>query len=240
MPAIFIENEGKPIRFNHYTFNEPEPDGLSYVGANFHPQTLINAYSVGLFPWFIHQGFPYWFSPNPRMVLYPDQLKVSDSMKQILKRKSFAYTSDTAFIDVITHCAKIKRKTGNETWIDEDFIQAYSLLNDLGFAHSFEAWQNNKLVGGLYGVAIGGVFFGESMFAESNNASKAAFITAVRFMSSKDFKLIDCQVGTDHLKSLGAKDIPRNLFLDQIHQWIQPPSINGMLWSNLFEEYILQ
>lgn len=238
MPAFFIPNEGKPIDFNDFDHTDPDDDGLVCVGANFQPQTLVGAYRHGLFPWFKHDGLPFWYCPDPRMVLMPDALRVSKSMKKELVRNTFSITCDTAFDQVIKNCATARRKGLAETWIDDDFISAYTLLHSFGIAHSFEAWQQNVLVGGLYGVSIGEVFFGESMFANVTNASKAAFIRGVQFLKSHHFKMIDCQVGTPHLKSLGAEDMPRDTFLKHLSIDVLPPSLNCTSWSSLFQTFL--
>ena len=238
MPTFFIPNEGKSVDFNEFEYTEPDEDGLVCVGANFHPQTLVSAYMHGLFPWFIHDGLPFWYCPDPRMVLLPGHLNVSKSMKKILERNTFTITCDTAFDLVIKNCAHVVRKGSLETWIDNDFINAYTLLHQFGLAHSFEAWHQNVLVGGLYGVSIGEVFFGESMFATVANASKAAFIAGVNFLESYQFKMIDCQVGTTHLKSLGAENMPRTKFLKLLAFDVLPPSLNNKNWSSLFQTYL--
>lgn len=238
MPTFFIPNKGKPIDFTEFEYSDPDKDGLVCVGANFHPQTLISAYMHGLFPWFIHEGLPFWYCPDPRMVLLSGHLKISKSMSKILDRHTFTITCDTAFDRVIKNCAQVVRKGSHETWIDSDFISAYTLLHKYGLAHSFEAWQHNVLVGGLYGVSIGEVFFGESMFALVANASKAAFISGVKFLESYQFKMIDCQVGTDHLRSLGAQDMSRNKFLKLLAFDVLPPSLNNKNWTSLFQTYL--
>jgi leucyl/phenylalanyl-tRNA---protein transferase len=238
MSAFYIPNEGKPVDFNEFEYTMPDEDGLVCVGANFHPQTLVSAYMHGLFPWFIHDGLPFWYCPDPRMVLLPAKLTISKSMRKVLDRNTFTITCDTAFDLVIKNCAHVVRKGSFETWIDTDFIRAYNQLHHYGIAHSFEAWQQNELVGGLYGVSIGEVFFGESMFASITNASKAAFITGVKFLESKQFKMIDCQVGTAHLKSLGAEDMSRLKFLKLLSFDVLPPSLNNQCWTSLFQTYL--
>jgi leucyl/phenylalanyl-tRNA--protein transferase len=184
------------------------------VGGNLSVDRLLLAYKSGVFPWYCEGQPILWYSPDPRMVLFPDELFVSKSMRQVLRREYFKITYDTAFDSVIKACSKIFRPFQNSTWITNDMENAYIALHNAGYAHSVEAWQDDKLVGGLYGVSIGKCFFGESMFAEVSNASKAAFITLVNHLNEKGFWLIDCQVHTEHLESLGAKLIPRNNFLD--------------------------
>lgn len=238
MPPIFIPYEGGPIDFSQQEVIQPDEDGLAAIGANFHPETLLNAYSSGLFPWYISEGCPFWYCPDPRMVLFPADLKISSSMRAVFNKKKFSFSSDTAFNQVIQQCATVVRKGDRTTWIDSHFIQAYNVLHKHGYAHSFECWHESHLVGGLYGVAIGEVFFGESMFSLQPNASKAVFIQAVRFLSLNGFKMIDCQVYTDHLKSLGAGTIKRQAFLKLLAQCVLPPALNGMPWTLLFKELV--
>ncbi|MEP7268109.1 MAG: leucyl/phenylalanyl-tRNA--protein transferase, partial [Saprospiraceae bacterium] len=169
---------------------------------------------------------------------YPEKLKISQSMKQVIKRDKYQFTSDTAFDQVIHHCARAKRKGTDQTWIDENFIHAYSLMHQIGLAHSFEAWWNGKLVGGLYGLAIGEVFFGESMFSYESNASKAAFIQGVQFLRLHQFKMIDCQTPTDHLRSLGAEPVSRDKFLHDLHFDVLPPALNKKNWAFIFQIFL--
>ncbi|XPV67438.1 MAG: leucyl/phenylalanyl-tRNA--protein transferase [Halarcobacter sp.] len=185
-------------------------DDLVAVGGDFHPQRLINAYENGIFPWFIDEyNYIHWFSPKKRMVLYPDEMKVSKSLKRVIKNKGYVVKSNECFGDVIRSCANIKRKHEDETWISQEFIYAYSNLFDLGLAFSIECYLYDKLVGGLYGLLIGDVFCGESMFAKERDASKVAFYHLCQQAKENGIKLIDCQVYNEHLASLGAKEIPR-------------------------------
>ena len=232
---VFIPNEGVPIDFSQFSYSDISAEGLAVIGANFHPETLVNAYCSGLFPWYIDSGLPHWFCPDPRMVLFPEHLVISKSMRNVFNQKKFDFSCDTCFDQVIRSCADVKRKHDDMTWIDHNFIGAYNQLHDMGLAHSFEAWQDGNLVGGLYGVAIGQVFFGESMFSIKPNASKAAFIQAVRFLSLNDFKLIDCQVYTEHLSSLGAMTISRDEFIfNYLVQLLPHESLNERKWTELF------
>lgn len=186
-------------------------EGILAIGGDLSTERLILAYKSGIFPWFDNEEPILWWSPDPRFVLFPDQLKVSKSMKQVLKNCDFEITINTDFKSVIEHCSKIKRDGQQGTWITENMKTAYLKLHELGYAISVETWHNGKLVGGLYGVDVGnGLFCGESMFSLESNASKAAFIT---FIQNSDYNLIDCQVYTNHLASLGAKDIPRETFM---------------------------
>ncbi len=194
-------------------FPDPEfgqEDGLLAIGGDLSKERLLLAYSCGIFPWFIYEDNVYWFSPNPRCVLFPDELKFSKSMQQLFKKKKFQITIDKQFKKVIKNCASVKRKTGYETWIDQKFINAYIHLFNSGHAHSIEVWENKKLVGGLYGVNLGNCFFGESMFSVVSNASKYAFIFLAQHFN---FHIIDCQVYNEHLASLGATNISRDKFL---------------------------
>jgi len=190
-----------------------DEDGLLAVGSNFNTETLLKAYSQGIFPWFSLSGRIYWYNPHPRFVLFPNQLKISHSMKTVLNKNKFRFSFDKAFPDVIRNCRDAKRNNQQGTWITENFENAYNNLFSKGYAHSAETWENNQLVGGLYGVMIGKVFFGESMFSNKSNASKFAFIKMVQLLQKNGIELIDCQVYTPHLESLGAKRIPREDFL---------------------------
>ncbi|MFV0566065.1 MAG: leucyl/phenylalanyl-tRNA--protein transferase [Flavobacteriaceae bacterium] len=193
---------------------EATPDGLLAIGGNLSVVRLLLAYKSGIFPWFDHDEPVLWWSPNPRFVLFPEKLKVSKSMRQVLRNSGFSVTVNQDFKAVITACSKIKRMGQSDTWITKSMIDAYVKLHKLGYAKSVEVWQNNKLVGGLYGVDLNnGVFCGESMFAAVSNASKVGFIT---FVQNTNYKLIDCQVYTNHLDSLGAEDISRSAFLEYL------------------------
>jgi len=191
--------------------NFAEPDGLLAVGGDLKPERLILAYQSGIFPWFNEPPI-LWWSPDPRFVLFPDNLKVSASMKQVLKKQTFRITYNQNFQGVIRNCRKIERAGQDGTWITGEMEAAYKRLHELKIAMSVEAWQGDELVGGLYGIRLGRAFFGESMFAKVSNASKAAFITFVQ-EHRQELGMIDCQVETDHLRSLGADFIPRREFL---------------------------
>mgnify|MGYP000052608782 CR=1 FL=1 len=195
--------------------SEADGDGLLAIGGDLSTERLKHAYSTGIFPWFNADEPLLWWSPDPRMVLIPKELRISKSMKTILKREYFQITFNKAFKQVIHNCAHTKRKGQDDTWITKDMTEAYTKLHDLGIATSVEVWQDNCLVGGLYGIDLKDkkVFCGESMFSKVSNASKAAFITLVESLKIKDYKLIDCQVHNNHLESLGAKEIPRKDFL---------------------------
>lgn len=189
-------------------------EGLVAVGGDLSVERMVLAYQSGIFPWFNDAEPILWWSPNPRFVLFPVKLKISKSMKQVLRKKEFTVTFDTAFKEVINECSHAKRKDQPGTWITQSMIEAYIDLHDAGFVKSVEVWQNENLVGGLYGVDLGnGVFCGESMFSKLSNASKVGFIT---FIQRGNYKLIDCQLHTNHLKSLGAEEIPRMEFLNYL------------------------
>ena len=200
-------------------YNAPGDYPLA-IGGDLSPERLIFAYSLGIFPWY-SEGEPIlWWSPDPRMVLFPDELKISRSLKKVLKNKGFEVKFNTAFEEVIKNCATVKRKGQDGTWLTPEMIEAYIRLHKLGFAHSVETYLDGKLVGGLYGVAIGGAFFGESMFHKVSDASKVAFVHLVNRLKEKGFDIIDCQQSTPHMARFGAREIPRKEFLDIISKSI--------------------
>ena len=196
------------------TVEEASKDGLLAIGGDLSPERLILAYKSGIFPWF-EEGQPIlWWSPDPRFVLLPDKIKVSKSMKQVLKKTNLRVTRNKSFDRVIDACSDERRSGQNGTWITKDMKQAYIELHNLGYAISVEVWDENELVGGLYGIDIGNkIFCGESMFTKVSNASKIGLIT---FIQESNYKLIDCQVFTEHLESLGAENISRNEFINII------------------------
>jgi len=202
------------------TFPDPDlaltdPNGLLAVGGILSPERLLEAYSFGIFPWF-EEGQPVlWWTPDPRMVLFPGELHISKSLAKAIKKAPFLLTSDRAFREVMQACAG-DRPYARGTWITEEMIEAYCQLHDLGYAHSVEAWEGGTLVGGLYGIAIGKVFFGESMFSHRDNASKIAFSHLVKTLKDTGYALIDCQVPSDHLASFGAREISRADFMKQL------------------------
>ncbi|WP_108422572.1 leucyl/phenylalanyl-tRNA--protein transferase [Flagellimonas amoyensis] len=189
-------------------------DGLLAVGGDLSPERLLLAYKSGIFPWFNDDALILWWSPDPRMVLFPDRLKISKSMRKELRSDKFRLTQDTCFEQVMEHCGQVERKGQQGTWITPDMRTAYADLHHQKIARSYEVWEENQLVGGLYGVDLGHVFCGESMFSLRPNASKYAFIKMVQELQQKRYQLIDCQVHTDHLESLGAELIPRNRFME--------------------------
>ena len=197
---------------------EATKDGLLAIGGDLSLERLVYAYKHGIFPWFSEGDPILWWSPNPRFVLFPEKLKISKSMKQTLRSKDFTVTVNKAFKEVITECSKIERNGQTETWITKSMIEAYVTLHESGYATSVEVWKDHNLVGGFYGVDLNnGVFCGESMFSKESNASKLAFIT---FIQSTKYKLIDCQVYTNHLESLGAEEIARDVFLEFLNESI--------------------
>ncbi|MFK2818777.1 leucyl/phenylalanyl-tRNA--protein transferase [Flavobacteriaceae sp. LMIT009] len=188
-----------------------DENGLLAIGGDLSVDRLVHAYQNGIFPWYEEDQPILWWSPDPRFVLYPDKLKVSKSMKKILKNKEFKITQNKAFKDVVIQCSKVKRKGQSSTWITPEMINSYCKLQEQGWAKSVEVWKGDMLVGGLYGIDLkNGVFCGESMFSLIDNASKVGFITLVK---QNQYQLIDCQIHTNHLESLGAEEIPRVEFL---------------------------
>jgi leucyl/phenylalanyl-tRNA--protein transferase len=198
---------------------DADSEGLLAMGGDLSVNRLLIAYKNGIFPWF-DADIPLWWSPDPRFVLFPSDLQISKSMQSLIKKRSFQYTTNRAFREVIAQCKSVKRREQDGTWITDVVEQAYIELHELGFAHSAEVWNDGKLVGGLYGIKMGKVFFGESMFSLMNNASKYAFISYVEELKMEGIEMIDCQIYTAHLESLGAKMINREHFVKTIHQLI--------------------
>jgi leucyl/phenylalanyl-tRNA--protein transferase len=200
-----------------------EPDGLLAVGGDLSENRLLLAYSMGIFPWY-SEGQPIlWWSPDPRLVLFPGEFRASRSLRQTIKKGLFTITMDTAFEEVINRCASVHRTKHGCTWITGEMIKAYLNLHRLGHAHSVESWHGDELKGGLYGVALGGAFFGESMFATVSNASKVAFAAFVDKLTEWGFDMIDCQVVTEHLRSFGAREISRRDFLELLRKAVYMP-----------------
>ena len=197
------------------------PEDLKAISINLSPELVLQAYPVGLFPWHQDEKYFYWFSPNPRMVLFPEMVKVTKSMRNVLNQNRYRITENKAFEDVIEKCGTIKRKHDGETWITDDFKSTYSELHAMGFAKSIEAWNDkNELVGGLYGIEIGKVFFGESMFSSETNTSKVCFIHLAKKLTAKGFDFLDCQAVNPHLKTLGAEEISEAAFLEILNKSI--------------------
>jgi leucyl/phenylalanyl-tRNA--protein transferase len=195
-----------------------EPDGLLAVGGDLSPARIIQAYANGIFPWYSEDSPILWWSPDPRLVLFPRELKVSRSLRQVIRRGGYRVTFDEAFERVITRCASMMRGDDEGTWITEEMIHAYCLLHEKGYAHSVESWYGDELAGGLYGIGLGRIFFGESMFADRTDASKVAFATIVRRLDAAGFVLIDCQVKTGHLQSFGAREIAGSEFREVLRR----------------------
>lgn len=210
-----------------HSFPDPSqssPDGIIAVGGDTHPHRLLAAYRNGIFPW-PHEGFPLlWFSPDPRLVLEPNQIRINKTLQKILRKSHFEVKFDANFEEVITNCAYAQRKNQTGTWINHHMIEGYIKLFEMGFAHCVETYDQNKLVGGLYGIAIGNIFFGESMFSVKSHASKIAFVSLVQKLQACQFQLIDCQQETPLLKQFGAKLMPRKIFLEVIEKGVQQSS----------------
>jgi leucyl/phenylalanyl-tRNA--protein transferase len=205
------------------------PNGLLCAGGDLSPRRIVEAYSRGIFPWFSEGDPILWWSPDPRMVLFPEELKVSRSLRKTLARGTFETRFDTAFRAVMEECAQPREGQGG-TWIVPEMVDAYTALHEMGLAHSVESWLEDRLVGGLYGVALGRVFFGESMFARATDASKVALVRLVERLRAAGFRVIDCQQATGHLASLGAREIPRAAFAKLLQESIQYPP-TGQRWN---------
>lgn len=204
-----------------------EPNGLLAAGGDLSPQRLVAAYRAGIFPWF-NEGEPIlWWSPDPRMVLFPSELKISRSLKKTLRKRHYRICIDQHFHEVIRSCATVPRQGQPGTWIHPEMITAYATLHEMGLAHSVETWIDDKLAGGLYGIAMGKVFFGESMFSTITDASKIAFVHLVKQLEYRGFGMIDCQMKTAHLASFGAREIPRRLFSQKLHEFVTYPEQDG-------------
>ena len=205
-------------------------DGLLCIGGDLSAQRILLAYENGIFPWFSENEPILWWSPDPRLVLFPGNINVSKSLNKKIKGNFFHLTIDHAFEETILSCSKPRKKEYAGTWLVEEMIQAYVQLHKLGYAHSIETWKEDRLVGGLYGICLGGIFFGESMFSFENDASKIALATLAGHLKQHRFDLIDCQVTTNHLLSLGATEISRNSYLDIIQRSIKRKDI-GNIWN---------
>ncbi len=217
---------------NEITFPHPDSedntDGIVAVGGDLSVDRLLLAYRLGIFPWYNVDEPPIWWSPDPRCVLFPDDLKVHKSMRSYFNKEKYQVTYDTCFETVMRECGqKVRKGQEGETWITEDFVEAYVKLHEIGVAHSVEVWDGEELVGGLYGISLGKCFFGESMFAKASNASKFGFITLVRKLKALDFWLIDAQVVTQHMLTLGATTVSRKTFLDYMRKNNQEKTYKG-------------
>ena len=212
---LFIHPGDSSLDFPDVNLALREPDGLLAVGGDLTADRILSAYRRGIFPWYSDDQPILWWSPDPRTVLFPARLKISRSLRKTLRRGRFRVTMDRAFREVITACAS-PRPGSSGTWITQDMADAYSGLHETGYAHSVECWLDGRLVGGLYGVSTGRVFFGESMFSRVSDASKVAFVWLVRQLNAWDFGLVDCQIYSEHLASLGAEEIPRADFVKHL------------------------
>ena len=216
IPSSFLLDAGE-IKFPKLDLALKEPNGLIGIGGDLSVDRLLYAYSRGIFPWYGKDEPILWYSPDPRMVITPDTFHLSKSLRKTINSSKFNVSVNTVFSEVMSQCQNVPRVGQSGTWIDENMIKAYSDLHNAGYAHSYEVFYDKKLVGGLYGVALGRVFFGESMFSLENNASKVAL---AYLLQNSDYKLIDCQVENKHLESLGAFNIPRDLFIQQLKAFV--------------------
>lgn len=227
---FWLEASSDPAQFPDPGYALDEPNGLLAVGGDLSPARLLNAYRQGIFPWYSDGQPILWWSPNPRAVLIPDQFRIARSLRKSLRKSPFRVTFDTAFAEVIEACSE-PRSNATGTWITDEMKQAYVRLHRIGFAHSVECWEDNIMVGGLYGVSLGKVFFGESMFTRRTDASKIGFAHLVEQLKEWGFGLIDCQVHSEHLTSLGAEDIPREEFLRLLDIWCDPFELHQGKWQ---------
>ncbi|HEB92307.1 MAG TPA: leucyl/phenylalanyl-tRNA--protein transferase [Gammaproteobacteria bacterium] len=219
LAPFWIDPQDTRYTFPDISLALDEPDGLLSVGGDLSPERLLVAYRHGIFPWYNHGQPILWWSPNPRAVLFPHKLHVSRSLRKTLRQQHFKITTDTAFGQVIEACSAPRDNANSGTWITAEMQQAYRHLFELGHAHAVECWLDGKLVGGLYGIGIGKVFFGESMFSRVHDASKVAFVQLVRQLEQWGYALVDCQVHSAHLESLGAETIDREHFRQLLDHW---------------------
>lgn len=220
-------DENQPFPPAHLAMRNP--NGLLAIGGDLSPTRLVRAYSHGIFPWFNPNEPILWWCPDPRAVLIPDQFHLSRSMVKVLRRADFALSMDRAFDAVLEGCAET-RADSHGTWLGAEMRQAYRALFDRGLCHSIEVWRRGQLIGGLYGVALGRIFFGESMFSRATNASKIALSLLTRQLATWDFQMLDCQIASAHLQRLGAAEVPRERFLTQLREALRQPSRTGH-WS---------
>lgn len=220
---VFLLSENVAFPPAHFA----TPEGLLAVGGDLSQERLLSAYRKGIFPWFSDNEPILWWSPDPRLVLYPDELHVSRTLNRVLRKNRFKVTIDCAFEQVIDACAKTRTQKDEGTWIVDAMQVAYRRLHETGYAHSVESWMDNRLVGGLYGVSLGRCFFGESMFSHVSNASSVALIVLARYLMTLSFDFIDCQVTTAHLMRFGAREIPRSQFLKELQEALTGPTRSG-------------
>lgn len=221
MRWTYLESESQPLPPPEFA----DPEGLVAIGGELTEKRLLEAYSNGIYPWYDEDTPPMWWSPDPRMVLYPEELHIPKSMRPLLNRQAFEVTVNKSFSEVIEQCAERERPDQDGTWIVEDLQEAYIKWHESGYVHSFEARLEGALVGGFYGVSFGKMFYGESMFATVPNASKYAFIKGVQFLKEKGIELIDCQMETEHLKRFGARNIPRAEFIQHLRVLVKEESV---------------
>lgn len=202
-------------------------NGLLAIGGDLSASRLLMAYRMGIFPWFSETDPILWWSPDPRLVLFPSEIRVSRRLCRTIRRGGFTVTADTVFDRVIDECARVRVENGDQTWLVDDMISAYIGLHEMGYAHSIETWHEGRLAGGLYGMSLGGVFFGESMFTHVSNASKTALVALCEHLRERDVDMIDCQVTTDHLLRMGAREIPRKNFLKKLEAAMRRPTDLG-------------
>lgn len=214
MPAICFDDS----LFYFPSVDLADEEGLVMMGGRVTPGRVLEAYTKGIFPWYNDDSLPLWWSPDPRFVLFPSDVHVSRSMQKIFRKNRFEFRENTAFDDVLEACATSPRKGTDGTWLTPEMKECYRLLHRQGFAHSAEAWQDGKLVGGVYGIRLGRIFFGESMFSHATNASKFAFITYIHQLQTEGVTLIDCQVYSEHVESLGARLMQRADFLQLLEK----------------------
>ena len=220
---VFLLSEKLAFPPPHFAAKE----GLLAVGGDLSRERLLLAYRSGIFPWYTEGEPLLWWSPDPRLVLYPDEVHVSKTLKKVLSKNTFRITMDREFDQIIKACAESRLETGEGTWLVDDMIEAYCDLHKSGYAHSVEVWEGKQLAGGLYGVSLGHAFFGESMFTRVSNASNVALVTLAEYLKKLSFNLIDCQVTTAHLKRLGAREIPRATFLRELRRSMEAPTMKG-------------
>jgi leucyl/phenylalanyl-tRNA--protein transferase len=241
MAPIFDEEEYFIQPLNRHTPDFPNPrlasdEGLLAYGGDLSSSRLLSAYKKGIFPWYSSSEPILWWSPNPRLLLFPENFKVQKSFKRVLSSGKFTVTFDTCFPEVIRHCATVQRPGQGGTWIVPEIEYAYLRLHEEGFAHSVEVHKDGKLVGGLYGVALGKAFFGESMFSLTSDASKVAFKALSDVLGSRGYDFIDCQMKTDHMLGLGAQLVHRDIFLDALHETVEKPIDFGS-WQHFTWKY---
>ncbi len=215
MPVICFSEED----FQLPSLEKADGEGLLLIGGKVTPDRVLEAYPKGIFPWYNEDEIPLWWSPDPRFVLFPEEIHISRSMQKSIRKSNFTFQMNTAFEQVIATCATVPRNGQHGTWITAEMEDVYTQLHKKGFAHSAEAWCDGELAGGVYGILIGRVFFGESMFSKKSNASKFAFIQLVKHLQQNGVQLIDCQVYTPHVESLGARLIPREDFVRMLERF---------------------